>query len=229
MHNNPKCHKENIVIQELENELLIYDLNINKVYCLNHTSAMVWQLSDGENSIPEISLLMSKKLQTEISEDFVWLALDRLKQADLLDKSTKIEIDFNGLTRRQLIRKVGLASMIALPIIASVVAPTAVNAQSLSGVCLPLLKLGCSTFPNNCCPGNVCQGLLVGNACCVPTNTDTTPGFRCAPDVATCNSFALQNCCSGMANFGALALCVGSPIPGDRDCTCSENTTGFIP
>lgn len=227
MHNNPKCYRENIVIQELETELLIYDLNINKAYCLNHTSAMVWQLSDGENSVTDISRLMSQKLKTPISEDFVWLALDRLQKADLLDKSTKIENEFNGLTRRQIIRKVGLTSMIAMPMIASVVAPTAVNAQSQT--CLPLLKLGCSTFPDNCCSGSFCQGLLIGNACCVPTNTDTTPGFRCAPDAATCNSFATLNCCSGMANFGALALCVGSPIPGDRDCTCSENSTGFIP
>lgn len=65
---NPLFRQDNIVIQELENELLIYDLNRNKVFCLNETSAMVWQLCNGHNSILEISRLMSEKLKTNIPE-----------------------------------------------------------------------------------------------------------------------------------------------------------------
>ena len=39
MNNYPKAINDELVISELENELLIYDLKINKVYCLNQTSA----------------------------------------------------------------------------------------------------------------------------------------------------------------------------------------------
>ena len=33
--NPPKCRKNDIVTQDLKGELLIYDLTINKAYCLN--------------------------------------------------------------------------------------------------------------------------------------------------------------------------------------------------
>jgi hypothetical protein len=39
--NNPKNRKNDIVIQELKDEILIYDLTTNKAYCLNETSAAV--------------------------------------------------------------------------------------------------------------------------------------------------------------------------------------------
>jgi hypothetical protein len=223
---NPKSRQENIVTQEFETEILIYDFKINQAFCLNQTSALVWQLADGKNTVAEISRLMSQKFGTVVSADLVWLALDRLKKDNLLENGAELEIDFNNLTRRQMIKKVGLASLIALPIISSVVAPQAISAQSDS--CLPLLKLNC-TSNSECCSGS-CQPILGRPpACCVPTNMNNNPGFRCAPDASTCDAFAALNCCSGMANFGALALCIGSPIPGDRDCTCSENSTGFIP
>lgn len=38
MTNHPISRKANIVLQEFENEILIYDLSINKAFCLNRTS-----------------------------------------------------------------------------------------------------------------------------------------------------------------------------------------------
>jgi hypothetical protein len=37
---NPKSRQNDLVVQELEGEVLIYDLSINKAYCLNPTSAL---------------------------------------------------------------------------------------------------------------------------------------------------------------------------------------------
>lgn len=37
---NPTSRKEAIVVKELEGEVLIYDLRIDKAYCLNETSAL---------------------------------------------------------------------------------------------------------------------------------------------------------------------------------------------
>src|SRR5437868_1324761 len=147
---NPKARQNNIVIQPLKDELLVYDLKIHKAYCLNETSALVWNLCDGNNSVSDISRELSRKLKSHVSEDFVWLALNELKEDDLLDNGQEIAIKFDGLSRREIIRKVGLASMIALPVISSLVAPAAAMAQSCRAVgqsCSPPNSLG------NCCSG----------------------------------------------------------------------------
>lgn len=157
---SPLARQNNLVVQELKDELLIYDLQTNKCFCLNQTSTAIWYLCDGKNSISEISRQLSKKLARTVSEDLIWLAIDLLKQENLLIESNKITIDFQGLSRREAIKKAGLASMIALPLITSIIAPKAVNAQSVAA-CTP--------------DGGACS---LGNpgACCSKACTQPAPG-----------------------------------------------------
>lgn len=126
----PKIINSNIVVQEFEKELLLYDLITNKAFCLNETSAFIWQLCDGTNSTTEISRQLSKHFKANLDENFVWLAIEQFKRDGLLDESIPIEIDFGGLSRRQMIKKVGLATMIALPLISSIIAPIVAMAAS---------------------------------------------------------------------------------------------------
>lgn len=51
----PLARSADIVVQEFGNEVLIYDLRINKAFNLNETSTLVWQLCDGHKSISEIA------------------------------------------------------------------------------------------------------------------------------------------------------------------------------
>lgn len=48
---NPIARTKDLVIQNSADEVLIYDLNDHHALCLNKTSAAVWRLCDGENSI----------------------------------------------------------------------------------------------------------------------------------------------------------------------------------
>src|SRR5262249_41926159 len=115
----PQARKNNIVVQELNNETLIYDLKTNKAYCLNHTSALIWNLCDGTNSVTEISHILSQKMNQLVNDDLVWLALDQLKSDNLLEQSNEFKINYQGLTRREVIRKIGFASLVTLPIISA--------------------------------------------------------------------------------------------------------------
>jgi Coenzyme PQQ synthesis protein D (PqqD) len=214
MNNYPKSKIENIVVQDFENEVLIYDLTINKAFCLNSTSAKVYQLCDGRNSIVDIAELLSRQLNEPITEDLIWLALDGLKKENLLEKSESFEINFNGLNRRQVIKKIGFASMIALPVIASVVAPSVAMAQSLGGVS------ALCTSPSDCVSPLVCntinRGSLTGtNRCCVSGGTQS-PGFRIACISASiCNNSLARGCCSGMTTIGPPCF-----PGGDPECIC---------
>jgi len=183
MKNYPKSRHSNLVVQDFEKEVLIYDLNNNQAFCLNETSASIWAMCDGENSVSDISLSMSRKLNTKVPEEFVWLALDDLKKNRLLEKSEQFEIEFNRSSRREIIKKVGLTSMIALPLIASVIAPSAAMAQSGNAGPLPLFS-ACSDALQ--CASRAC----VNNICCLNFGQQTS----CTPATGCANN----ECCSGM-------------------------------
>lgn len=201
MFDKPLSRQTDILVQDLEDELLIYDLRTNHAYCLNETSALVFQLSDGTKTVSEIGESMSKKLGTLVSEDFVLLALRDLEKEKLLGNSEELTVYLTGLSRREIVKKVGLASMITLPIIASVVAPTAAAAQSAS---LNPLFARCTT-PGQCASGNCASTffLPVGSFCCPPGNGGTQPGaigtaigLNC---FNSCSMDASSVCCSGSA------------------------------
>ena len=39
----PKSRTDNLVVQEMNDEVLVYDLDSNKAVCLNETAAIVWK------------------------------------------------------------------------------------------------------------------------------------------------------------------------------------------
>ncbi|MDQ6785929.1 MAG: PqqD family protein [Acidobacteriota bacterium] len=166
----PVSRQENLVVQELHGEVLIYDLAENKAFCLNETSALVWQMCDGKKNVTEINEILSKKLNSPANEDLVWLALDQLKKEKLIETKEDFQIDFNGLSRREVIKKVGLASVIALPLVASLVAPTPASAQSGAPACNTAVASQVAVGGN--CPTN-CAGATCGagqpNRTCMTT------------------------------------------------------------
>ncbi|MBX7172343.1 MAG: PqqD family protein [Pyrinomonadaceae bacterium] len=197
---NPLSRKDNIVIQEINGEVLIYDLAKNKALCLNETSAMVWHLCDGKTSVAEMSRILTKKVKENVSEDIIWLAVHQFQKDDLIEKSKQINTPFEGMNRREIVKRIGFASMIALPIISSIIAPAAINAASTICGCNGNNNSfssdgGCPCNSNNDCCTNVCggggttctSGPTFGGAssCCVaiicpPANgTNVPPGCGC--------------------------------------------------
>src|SRR5215208_3742625 len=110
----PTARKSGLVIQEVTNEVLVFDLESNKAHCLNDTAAMVWKSCDGKTSVPEIAKFIGKETGKNVQDDLVWLAIDQLTENHLLENA--IADRFKGETRRKVIKKIGLASMIALPV-----------------------------------------------------------------------------------------------------------------
>jgi len=169
--NKPVSRKEELVVQEHDGEVLIYDLKENKAFCLNETSALVWQACDGKKTIADISDHLGKQLKSQANEDLVWLALDQLSKANLIEQSTAIEDRFVGLSRREAIRRVGMASLVALPVIATLTAPTAAQTgtcvQTSTGCTGSNRPRGCDCSSNaNCATGLTCNTAVSGGTCC---------------------------------------------------------------
>ncbi|MCB1024460.1 MAG: PqqD family protein, partial [Acidobacteria bacterium] len=81
----PRCRQNDIVIQTIENEILVYDLQTKKAFCLNETSASVWQESDGTKTISGIATEVSRKFGSSVSTAFVYLALTQFAKEGLLE------------------------------------------------------------------------------------------------------------------------------------------------
>jgi hypothetical protein len=194
MKNYPVSRKDNLVVQELNGEVLIYDLTDNKAFCLNKTSALVWQACDGHKSVAEISDFISHKLSSPVNEDLVWFALDQLKKERLLENGNEIPNQFAGMSRREVVKKVGLGSMIALPIVASLVAPAALQAQSAD--CMSCVKFNsggvcgtnCLSVLGTCYENAGCGGgQNTGNVTCLQCSTPVANGGVCAGGPNTCS------------------------------------------
>ena len=179
---DPKSREEDLVVQKLDNEVLIYDLRANRAFCLNETSAAVWEACDGNRDHGAIAAFVSERLGTQASDDLVWLALDQLKKESLITPESPVEPRYAGLSRREVIRKIGIGSMVALPVVAAMVAPTAIQAQT----CLAAgSSSGTATLAGNC------------------------PSSSQAQKNAACNTQTGSVCCSGSAT--ATASCNGNP------------------
>ena len=145
---------------------MIYDLKIDKAYCLNETSALVWNLCDGNNSVTNISEKLTNQTKSPVSEDLVWFALDQLKKDNLLENGQHLISPFVGVTRREAVKKVGFASLIAIPVVMSLHAPASAAAAS------NCLHVGG-------CPGNGGGGMNVPIGCGCTTNADCAPPLTC--------------------------------------------------
>jgi hypothetical protein len=129
----PKVRGSGLLVQQLGDELLIYDLERNEAHCLNGIAASVWALCDGERTVAEIGRLLSTDLAPADVEVLVWCALDQFAERDLLEEEVGEEPDRTAsamMTRRQMVARLGLAVGLALPLVESIVSPPAAMAQS---------------------------------------------------------------------------------------------------
>ena len=153
---NPVARNTGLVIQEVPDEVLVYDMETNKAHCLNKTAALVWKSCDGTRNVSQIAEFVGAQAGERVADDLVWLAIDQLGANDLLEKPVKA--DFKGISRRDVIKRIGLTSMVALPVIASLVAPPtalavgscACTSNSQCGPIVPGCPPTCNTSVGQC-------------------------------------------------------------------------------
>ena len=51
----PLARRQGIVIKEVDNEVLIYDLERDKAHCLNPSAAAIWRRCDGKTTMPVLA------------------------------------------------------------------------------------------------------------------------------------------------------------------------------
>jgi hypothetical protein len=157
----PVAKVENIIIQELPEETLVYDLERHKAHCLNKTASFVWKRCDGRATVREITADLCVELDTKVDEKVVWLAIDQLEKSRLLQGKVARPRATANLSRRSVMKKIGIAATL-LPIVTSLVAPTAIQAVTCTTGCANDAQ--CIAAPQ----GGVCPDCPAGGGICQP-------------------------------------------------------------
>jgi hypothetical protein len=160
MQKMPQARRSGLIIQEVDSEILIYDQNTDKAHCLNQTAAKVWKYCDGETTLADACSSLSRDLETPVDEKLVWYAVDQFSKDNLLEKEFEFPtFIIPGMNRRQMVRTLGLAAIVAVPLVTSIVAPTPAQAATCKAA-----GQACAAAAE-CCSG-LCPGAPTGT--CAP-------------------------------------------------------------
>jgi hypothetical protein len=198
----PKSRHEMLLVQEIKNETLVYDLTSNKAHCLNSTAAAVWTQCNGNNSLHQIVTLIKLQNNIETNEELVLLTIYELTKNKLLNESPEMNTALAQFDRRGMIRRLAIGTAFALPVISSLVAPTAIEAASapISGACSSACVVGlvcaCGTGHAPCPPGYLFNASVIVTAgICVTAAAEATINFATVGGGAQVNVCLIANAC----------------------------------
>jgi Coenzyme PQQ synthesis protein D (PqqD) len=128
----PQARAERLLTRAVPDGLIVYDTDRHQAHRLNHAAALVWQRCDGRTTVPELATLLRRELDLPADEALIWLALSRLEQAHLLHERVTPGVSQAGLSRRAMIRKLGIGGGVAalLPLVETLAAPAPAQAAS---------------------------------------------------------------------------------------------------
>jgi hypothetical protein len=192
----PLARTAEIVVQTLGKEVLVYDLRSHQAYNLNETAAAVYQACDGRTTFDEL------KKKHKFTDDLIYLALDQLRDDKLIETDASFASPFGNVSRREAIKKVGLASLVALPLISSLAAPSSAHASSLTDfLCATPGGQTCTTQPE--CSA-YCQTALNNSCACISNCCVECPIPTTACNFICVNTQVDPNNCGSCGNVCTL-------------------------
>ena len=166
----PLAREARLIIKELDDEVLVYDLETDKAHCLNQMAARIWKHCDGKRTVAQLRRLMEKEAGSFVPEEMVWLALDQLEQFKLLNAPVSRPTHLARMSRRRLIRTAGIAAAVSIPVITSIIVPTPAQAASCTAPTNRDNDCPCNSS-SQCASGCCRDGLFVckpGGGICLP-------------------------------------------------------------
>lgn len=212
-----------LVAKDVGNEVVLYDLETDKVHLLDPRASVIWRLAKEPIALDDLVT----EATTHLAADEPWreevlAIIDELASHGLLDEAGAPSL----LDRRRVLKLAGAAAL-AAPAITTILAPPAAASHSdgaptalgqicpggtgthcSGGVCGTDGRCGsCISNTTTTCAGgdtsNVSNRCCTGNAC---TNTGATAGLRCCQP--TGGSAGTGTCCA----TNSAGTCVCTPL-----------------
>jgi Coenzyme PQQ synthesis protein D (PqqD) len=192
----PRGRATGLLIRNLDEEVLVYDLERNQAHCLNRTAALVWSHCDGLTTVRELVELLQSQLGMRADEQTVWHALLQLGKDHLLEQEVSHPLTQRGMTRRQLMQRAG--TVVAAAAVTSIVVPSVAQAASGVLVCTAgTVNLSCVSGPQ----GQRCQNCVC--AICGPSGAPDGTFACCTNGLACCKGV----CCGQNKICNASGVC----------------------
>ena len=159
----PLGRQDGVLVEDLEDETLVYDLQTHEAHCLNPAAALVWRGCDGRTTVRALTRCLPEA-GLPGDETLVWMALARLSDAGLVEP-LEFPAGRGRFSRKEVLRVLGSAAALTLllPAVDSVVAPLAAQAASCiaNNDCVKRRPPDCTGLP------------ICGNRtqCCKPSGT----------------------------------------------------------
>jgi Coenzyme PQQ synthesis protein D (PqqD) len=183
----PRARGNGLVVRELDDETLIYDLEHNRAHCLNRTAGLVWRHCNGDTTIGELAELLQAQLGVDADDQTVWHALLQLQKDSLLEEAVSRPIP-TGMSRRELIQRAGVV----------------VAAAAVTSIAVP------SAYAAGGSPLSVCLSTSVGSSCKNPLNGNGQNNGMCVAcadnsGILCCNNSI--NCCGANSPNSSSVCC----------------------
>jgi hypothetical protein len=134
----PAARTDKLIVEEVDDEVLVYDTERDRAHCLTPLAAAVWCACDGTRTVEDIAGIAGVNVAS------TWEALRSLDRALLLRE----RLPKSKPTRREALVAAAVGSLVM-----SIAAPAAAQAASCLG-----RNSRCSTSTGlRCCPGLTCQ------------------------------------------------------------------------
>ena len=121
----PRARVDGLVIRDLPDEVLVYDLDRHEAHCLSRSSAAIWRRCDGRSTAAQIAKGLTGELEP-LDADMVWVALRRLDKAHLLQQPLP-KGHAPSLSRREMLKRAAAVGGLS---VLSITVPTAALAAS---------------------------------------------------------------------------------------------------
>jgi hypothetical protein len=164
----PAARSTGLLIREVGDETLVYDLEHHEAHCLNRTAALVLAHADGRRSVADIAVAVAVAAESRspVDEAAVRVAIEKLSEARLLEGSAApARESAPSPGRREALRRVGLGVALLAPVVTSVLVPTPAEAAAtcIRWTACTRAKYGqpCYTTSQAECANKICTDNLV--------------------------------------------------------------------
>jgi hypothetical protein len=141
--------QKKLIATRIDNELLLFEVETSIAHCLNDIASEMWVACEQQSSAVEVTEFLRTR-RPDMEKEVVWASLSKMAAAGLLEETTNQE-DI-AISRRELIRKLGITAALVLPIVVtSVLVPPPAAAASCG-----TLGMLCGGGRAPCCSGLIC-------------------------------------------------------------------------
>jgi hypothetical protein len=126
----PLARKNQLIVEDLIGECIVYDRDHKKAHSLNSTLTWIWHHCDGSTNVEEMALQFEREFGCADSLDVVLSGIQQLEAANLLvltPREDSLSISPGPVMSRRAVVAAGSA---LVPVIASILVPTAAAAKS---------------------------------------------------------------------------------------------------